>query len=614
MSFTTQKSSIYTIAIVGIGPKGLYAFERLLANLKGITSPIKIHLFNRSPYFGAGDIYDLEQPQYLIMNYHSDLIQMWSKELPKTTAKDELCFVDWLEEIHVENEFPKDYAPRAVVGEYLYLGFKNLKDNAPENVEIICHQAEVTDIQATENAYSIFLNHKKQFTIQAQQILLATGHPKPQATAERTRYQVFTSCYDRLSFTDFVYPVTQKLADIPADSTVLMKGLGLTFIDSVLCLTEGRGGQFLKQENDDFTYQPSENEPRYIFPFSRSGLPMIPRTANNNMPNPKLHYFTDTAVEQLKNQSAQIDFTQQLLPLIEQEIVVAYYICLFRQYNAKLNITNNFKEVEAQIDQFLKQHNINSRFTLQDLLDPYPESGDDQTFFLHYLDEVIEAARLGQERSPLAAAAAVWRSISSSFNELYGFGGFTPSSHQHFIEGYAGHFNRIAYGPPLRNLLKIRALAKAGILDFSFVRSPDLHLDETSACFTLQKETQAVHGDHLVDARIPKVSLTHEASALEKSLMKQGIIRLFENKNAQHDYCPGCMELNENGHPINENGKVIDSITVYGTPTEGITFDNDTLSRDRNDFASYWGKHIAKDIKRSSAEDLLITEHQLVTK
>lgn len=615
MTIRTQQPSPYKVAIIGVGPKGMYAFERLLAQLQNIDSPIEIHLFNRSPYFGAGDIYDIEQPHYLIMNFHSDNIQMWlESSSSKVAMNNKLCFTDWLKKEYVESSFPKDYAPRAVVGEYLHSGFLSLKNDAPKQVKIICHQMEVSKAKANEDGYNLFVKDEQQAIVRVQQLLLATGHPRPQKTAERTRYQSFIKCDNKLSFTDFVYPVTQKLATIKAQSTVLIKGLGLTFIDSVLCLTEGRGGQFLKDKNGDYIYKTSGEEPNYIFPFSRSGLPMVPRNADDNGSNIDLHYFTAEVVKKLKNQHAKIDFTTQILPLIEQEIIVAYYGRLFQQYNEKLNITDDFEVVEKQIEDFCQKYPIKQKSILQTLFTPYSTKGDDQTAFLQYLDRVIEAAQLGQEKSPLAAAVAVWRSVSPGFNELYSFGRFTPLSHREFLKSYAGHFNRIAYGPPLRNMLKIRALARAGILDFSFVRSPELHLDEISACFTLQKGAQAVQGDHLVDARIPKVDLTYEASDLEKSLLQQGIIRLYENKNEKHTFCPGCMELNENAHPINAEGEVVSSITVYGTPTEGITFDNDTLSRTRNDFASYWGKHVAKEIEKFNSNDTYITENQTVIK
>jgi len=588
----------------------MYAFERLLAQLQHTDLLIEIHLFNRSPYFGAGDIYAPEQPRFLIMNYHSDNIQMWSEESPLSQTKKQVGFADWVNQIHAESDFPKDYAPRAVVGEYLHKGFLAIKKSAPKNVTVFCHPFEVDNLKAAKNGYWIYKNREKEPITFVHQLLLATGHPRPQITDERTRYHRFASDSEQLSFTDFVYPVTQKLSSIQADSTVLMKGLGLTFIDSVLCLTEGRNGQFIENEKGGFEYKISGEEPRFIFPFSRSGLPMIPRIAKDKQARSDLHYFTKKVVAEYKARKAKIDFTKEVLPLIEQDIIVAYYQRLFQQYDDTLNINADFEQVEQQINTFLKKHNIAERFSLQTLLDPYPQQGDDQIIFLHYLDEVIEAARL---QTPLAAAAAVWRTASSGFNELYSFGGFTPLSHQEFLKSYAGHFNRIAYGPPLRNLLKIKALAEAGILDFSFVRSPELHLNEADRCFTLQKGTQAVHGDHLVDARIPKVNLTYEASKLEQSLLKQGIIRLFQNKSEQQQFCPGCMELDKNGHPINAGGETITSITVYGTPTEGITFDNDTLSRQRNNFASCWGKHIAKELEEFNQSQSNQIDYQFTT-
>ena len=60
----------HSIAIVGLGPKGLYCLERLLAEVKAnpLRGELKIHLFNRSSYFGASPIYDPEQPEYILVN------------------------------------------------------------------------------------------------------------------------------------------------------------------------------------------------------------------------------------------------------------------------------------------------------------------------------------------------------------------------------------------------------------------------------------------------------------------------------------------------------------------------------------------------------------------
>ena len=78
------------------------------------------------------------------------------------------------------------------------------------------------------------------------------------------------------------------------------------------------------------------------------------------------------------------------------------------------------------------------------------------------------------------------------------------------------------------------------------------------------------------------------------------MVRPFQNVDAENSYFTGGIDLTENGNPIDEEGKVIDNITVYGTPTEGVTFDNDSLSRSRNDFGSIWAKNAVKAINTTN--------------
>ena len=56
------------------------------------------------------------------------------------------------------------------------------------------------------------------------------------------------------------------------------------------------------------------------------------------------------------------------------------------------------------------------------------------------------------------------------------------------------------------------------------------------------------------------------------------------------------MTSTATGHPISKDGEPLKSIVLYGTPTENILFDNDTLSRTHNDTVSGWAKNIAKHL------------------
>ncbi len=106
---------------------------------------------------------------------------------------------------------------------------------------------------------------------------------------------------------------------------------------------------------------------------------------------------------------------------------------------------------------------------------------------------------------------------------------------------------------------------------------------------------------YLVDARIPKMSLANDPGSLFRNLLNRGLITLFENRFGQQAYKPGAVNITRQGFVIDINGQINRGIAVTGTPTEGITFDNDTLSRDRNNFVDGWAEFISKEYAKSTS-------------
>src|SRR5688572_4641508 len=87
----------HSVAIVGLGPKGLYCLERLLAEVKArpLRRPLHINLFNRSAHFGAGPVYDPEQPEYILLNVRVGEIDVWTAEEPPIVAGRGPSFMSW---------------------------------------------------------------------------------------------------------------------------------------------------------------------------------------------------------------------------------------------------------------------------------------------------------------------------------------------------------------------------------------------------------------------------------------------------------------------------------------------------------------------------------------
>lgn len=603
------RNIIRKVAIIGGGPKGIYGFERLTAWLK-INPPsdrTEIHVFNKTDSFGAGENFRIEQYPYLLMNNPVCEINMWDEKEPLPVVPHPLSFSEWLHQIAGIKIPPNDYASRAMAGRYLSYGFHLITSNLPKNVIGKYRIGEVVDVFKDSEKYMICL--KTDDTVNCcpgdrfDHVLLATGHPSFTETEQSLNIRSFTETHKKAGYLPFVYPTESVFKNVPRNCRVGIKGMGLTFVDAVLALTEGKGGRF-EREQKKFTlaYRPSGEEPAVIYPFSRSGLPMIPRRSIPNENN-RLCFFSRTALERM-NSGGKLNFEQQIWPLLRQEMIYTYYDVAKRNsgYPGGLSACKDFDEVERCIIKYHKKYPSEIRFDVDHFLDPLqkPEYHDEvshhhiiKTLSREYLMEACK----GELRSPLAAVAAVWRNVSSLFCEVYSFGGLTPESQRFFDSTIRGKMNRISYGSPVQSAEKIVSLMECGILNFNAARNPGLILDEKSGMFILESGKNNIRYpfQYLVDARIAKMSLSDQPGLLFRNLLNRGLITIHENGFGKDVYQTGAVNITRQGFVIDKYGSVNRGIAVTGTPTEGITFDNDTLSRDRNNFVDNWAEIISKE-------------------
>ncbi|NOK57528.1 MAG: 2,3-diaminopropionate biosynthesis protein SbnA [Chloroflexi bacterium AL-W] len=615
-----KQKSPYRIAIIGGGPKGIYGFERLAAQFKQHppSEPVKIHIFNRNKWFGAGDIYRPDQPEYLLMNVCVGAINMWIDEIPLPIVPEPLSFFDWLQKSSEEqSRAATDYAPRAVVGRYLEAGFKAIATHLPPGVYGKYFVGEVVDLCPVESMYAIVLQKPDGTQCRLEEtykhILLATGHPRRQETVEQRIYRKQIKRISGVGWIPFPYPVHSQLACIPTDSTVGIQGLGLTFVDTVLALTQGRGGIFTRDiTSDSLQYHPSGFEPSVIYPFSRSGLPMRPRGPVSGVSQTKLQFFTQERIQELLHRmpKQKIDFVKDIWPLIEQDIMCAFYTIEFQNKGWVLEARGplSYPAIRKQIEHFHQVHPEITPFRVMDLLEPLREQSfaTAEAFHIYVVERMrttIAEAKQGEAFSPWMAAIAVWREAAAPFSTLFRSVGLTPSSHRIFDTFYRRLLTHITYGPPIINMEKMLAVAEAGLLSFCTARNACVKLYLKKNGFILQSEKPySRHSiQYLINARIPKTSLTHDDALLYRNLLKRGMITHFENRDtteSEQAYQPGCLCLiSDTGIVIDARGLPNTKITVTGTPTEGIFFDNDSLSRTRNNVVSSWAARLRKYYK-----------------
>ena len=589
----------FKIAIIGVGPKGLYGLERLLAQFaqKEANFELEILLFEKSGHFGCGEIYDPSQPDYLLMNYPNRNINVWPKENPAPIVAERLSFVEWLADKRksAPNELLHTFSPRKEVGQYLVHCYEQLKSNHPKSIRIFEHALNVNSIRNADDGFLISANglgddNSKEFMFD--RVLITTGHSS--CSRDKSIPETLPPEIPSQHFVDFIYPVQEKLKDVPAGAAVGIKGMGLTFIDAVLALTEGRGGEFRRTTKGTIIYLPSGDEPKSIFPFSKSGMPMVPRSGHEGLGNYKSKYFTIDRILGKVGASERPSFVNHILPLLIAETEYRYYEIAFDKRALTLYPDEDFTKVREQIEIFHETYPEEPKFGFGNLFNHSALTKEIKFGPLAYLRQLLQAAKEGSKQNAYMNAAMTWGKLSEDFNKIYSHGGMTPDSHWLFDKKYRSKLNRVSYGPPLENFEKLIALMETGLLNFDFARNPRVDL-KISGWTLVNMFANSCEIDVLIDARIPVNAEPDDWCPLFKNMRKNGIIRPMQLYGDTR-YSVGCPEINELGQPIDSSGKTNSHITFYGTPTEGATYDNDTLSRTRNNFVSQWAKDILNEI------------------
>ncbi len=250
------------IAIVGSGPRAVWALERLLEHLPSGADRVLpcIEVFGPGP-LGAGPNYHPDQPAFLRLNLPVDRVDAWSLAGHRHPS-----MVDWQGAPPEAGELAV-YPSRARTGRYLIDQTATVLDElATAGTSVLHHCRWARRIRAGHDAQRAREARAGRWWVDDQgpydQVLLATGHPVDWSGALR---HTWSAGLPPLHPT--VFPVQELLAreELLPGATVLVRGAGLTGIDAALALTTGRGQTV------------SECDLRVIL-VSRSGRMMVPKS------------------------------------------------------------------------------------------------------------------------------------------------------------------------------------------------------------------------------------------------------------------------------------------------------------------------------------------------
>ncbi|MFI6934085.1 FAD/NAD(P)-binding protein [Streptomyces sp. NPDC050287] len=354
-------TGVIRLAVVGGGPSCTYALERLAATAGSLPdgTELEIHVFDKGGQFGVGQVHSDGQPVTSFLNRIVGQVAFAADETvegagPLLPAEERPTLYEWCRrqfEATGDPAFdlaPEDWPKRYVHGMALRHQFNHYVSllRARPSVSVLLHWDEVVDLVEQPDGFDVVTAGAAPPLV-AQHVLMVTGHSinNPEGLPVRREWARFAETSDAV-FVHSAYPLEQSLTPEVAtsDRVVGCVGMGLTAIDIVLHLTEGRGGTFEPQPDGSLRYLPSGREPKSIVAFGEAGLFTFARPFNAKERDlaaleHRGVFFTEAAVDRLRESCGtparigdlrrlQLDFERHVFPVVVLEMAHLYYTTL----------------------------------------------------------------------------------------------------------------------------------------------------------------------------------------------------------------------------------------------------------------------------------------------
>ena len=571
-----------TVAIIGLGSRGLGVLERIAA-LAG-DEQISVEVIDPSGT-GAG-VHDTGQPDYLLLNTTCGQISMFPdrRSVGAATAAEGPNLHEWaVSRGHrlAADGFtvgpagrelrPTDFLPRRVLGEYLAWFFSQLRPALAGRLAV--HRTEAVDM-ASGAGGGLVITLADGTSVPADYAFLTTGYTPNASQADGT-------------FIADPYPLPERLEAVAPRQTVAIGGFGLSAMDVISCLTVGRGGRFHRDQGD-VAYLASGGEPTILL-YSRSGVPGRARPLVTRF---EISYdplvFTPGAIDELRRRRggprAPLDFGADVMPLVLTEMRIAYRLGQARCTGpeAEQALAAELRDASrAEIGDRLDALDAEfGRFDAAAILDGSAglRLGDGaayQRWFADTLRRDLGEGLQGFAWSPVKAALDILRALRDTFRYAADFGGLTGQSHDDFYARVVPLLNRAVVGPQYERHAELLALMAAGVVHVPFGPAPAVGRNGRSWTLTSTRlgVPERREADWLVSAQVPMPAVDCSASPLLGALARKGWIRPSRPGSA---LVPG-IDVDPDQHPLAADGTANQRIWVLGPLCEGATFYNNLV-------------------------------------
>ncbi|WP_372699887.1 FAD/NAD(P)-binding protein [Arthrobacter sp. JSM 101049] len=593
----------FGVVVVGAGPRGTSALERLLARLDEhaaaadadavqASRPLDITVVDPCEP-GPGHVWAPGQPRYYLMNTPALFPTVAPARGPGggagltfeqfRTSGGDGADLDDVERAELAALPSEGFPGRALYGAYLRHVFAQVRDQLASHPAVASFRVvrdEVVALHREANGYRLVLaGTASDGTAQegprelvAEAVVLAVGHVPAQANPQQR------AAGERATAVGLHYQGPNVPADVdwgayPAGEPVLVRGLGLNFFDAMTALTVGRGGRFEGTgagPGRALEYRPSGREPR-LHAASRRGAPYRAKPCiDTYLPlSVSLRHLGFDAVHELAadgapgEPSGKVGFNAHIWPLLHRDVLRTYYATLVRVDPGLFDDPAGFL---TELDDVLDAPHVHGqevwRTVARELVQraapgaawldvpglghPFADRGfvghdAYQAAVLEYLEADAASSARGED-DPLKMAIGALNAGRGIVKRFVAEGLLDDASRlEELGRWFEPLVEGLASGPPLQRIEELVALARAGVVQF-IGPDPVFSLDEEAGYFAASSpwvQDEPVTARHMFEAMMPANRVAQTASPLLEQLQAEGLARPRPMRTAEGEQVHG---------------------------------------------------------------------------
>jgi uncharacterized NAD(P)/FAD-binding protein YdhS len=511
------------ICIIGAGPRGTGVLQRLCA--LGQDRELQLHIVDPYPP-GPGRIWRQDQPDLLWMNSPVSTMDVFAG--PDGVPSLWKWFRDGGAETLADGPLTGEasrlserrFASRPLAGAYLSWVFAQASASARVHV----HRTRAIDVRDHGSSQAVWLEGRVDPLI-VDAVVLAQGHVDTAPGPAERRLAAYARDHG-LTYRPPGHAGLLPPDEIEPGKPVLLRGFGLTFIDQMVLLTQGRAGKFRRTTTGELAYEPSGAEP-VLYVGSRRGVPYHAKPASRLLggqpPLPRF-YAPDTAPD------GELDFRTQLWPLVVKEILGGYYHELFLGHPERTALgwaefSRRFADDDPGVIA-LGVPDPADRLEIDALAAPmtglrFATPDDLQAWTRAYIRDDLRRRSCPRHSAEIGALAGLTSAIMTTLG-LVAAGRIETHSRVHDVDRWFLPFGSyLSSGPPGRRLEELLALSAAGVVRFL---GPDLQVTAENGEFAATSpavDTQ-VRATSLIETRLAEPTVDTTTDPLLVQLRRRG--------------------------------------------------------------------------------------------